>query len=51
LSAILEAVSIDRETWLHERRKNEWLEQKQEDLEVPSIFGSFLGRRPKKRED
>jgi prephenate dehydrogenase len=51
LAAILETLSIDREKWLHERRKNDWLEGSPEEIEVPSIFGSFWGRRPKKNEN
>ena len=49
--AILEAISLEREKWLHERRKNDWLEMPSEDVQAPSLLGSFFGQRLRKDED
>jgi prephenate dehydrogenase len=51
LPAILETVSLEREKWLHERRKNEWTEVTSNDVEMPSLLGGLFGRRARKDED
>jgi prephenate dehydrogenase len=51
LSAILETISLEREKWLHERRKNDWLEGQSEDIQMPGLLGGFFGRRQRKDED
>jgi prephenate dehydrogenase len=51
LPAILDAISLEREKWLHERRKNDWIEIPSEDIQRPSLLGGLLGRRQRKDED
>ena len=48
LPAILETISLERDKWLHERRKNDWLEMPSEDVQMPSLLGGFFGRRQRK---
>jgi hypothetical protein len=51
LPAILDAISLERQKWLHERRKNDWIEIPSEDIQRPSLLGGLLGRRQRKDED
>ena len=55
IAAVFESLSIEREKWLLEREKNEWLEGQKQDLEMPSfaetLFGSFAGRARSKGDD
>ena len=51
LAAILESMSIERDKWLHERRKNEWVEDTVEDIQMPSLLGGIFGRRSGKSKE
>lgn len=51
LAAILESMSIERDKWLYERRKNDWAATPSEEMEIPSLLGGFFGRRPRKSDE
>ncbi len=54
LSALLESINRDRETWLKERRKNDWNEVEEPKVDRISLSQHLLGglaRRGKKDED
>ncbi|MFQ5419773.1 MAG: prephenate dehydrogenase [Anaerolineae bacterium] len=56
LTAMLEQIDIERERWLRERAKNEWLEVETPDVALPGLaqqaFGSLAApRRPRKGDD
>lgn len=45
VAAYLQQLSIERDKWLHERKKNQWEEVVQQDHKPRSIMEHFLGRR------
>ena len=51
LAVILDAASLERDKWLHERRKNDWLDKGSEDIEMPSLLGGFWRRGTRKDRD
>lgn len=55
LEAMLEELSRQREEWLHERAKNDWLEIDSPDMDTPSVarqmFGGFISDRVKGEQD
>lgn len=54
LAALLDSVNQDRETWLHERRKNDWTEVDEPRVDRMSLSQQLFGglaRRGKKDED
>lgn len=51
MEIILEQLSIDRERWLAEREKNDWLEDTSSDMSGLSLTGQMFGLGMKKRGD
>ena len=43
LTAVLVEMEISRAKWLRERRKNDWFEIKEADVDVPGLGQRFLG--------
>jgi hypothetical protein len=45
LAAYLQQLSLERDRWLHERKKNEWEESIETDYRPRGLIEHFLGRR------
>ncbi len=43
LAAFLSELNLDRENWLHERAKNDWLDTQGQTVDVPGMGERFLG--------
>lgn len=45
LAAFLQKLSMDRDRWLHERKRNEWSENTRQEIKPRSMMEQFIGRR------